>query len=58
MKMIEKKFVIMNFRITNRNTLDEFVTIIKKDNLLVFTEFTDIDNPLKKRLCISILYVK
>ena len=58
MKMIEKKFVIMNFRITNRDTLDEFVTIIKKDNLLVFTEFTDIDNPLKKRLCISILYVK
>ena len=48
----------MNFRITNRDTLDEFVTIIKKDNLLVFTEFTDIDNPLKKRLCISILHVK
>ena len=58
MKMIEKKFVIMNFRITNSDTLDEFATIIKRGNLLVFTEFTDIDNPLKKRLCISILYVK
>ena len=36
-------------RITNDDTLDEFATIIRRGNLLVFTESTDTDNPVKEK---------